>query len=117
MLTWKAYLTDLYISYPFFPLSAKQTNTISTLFSPLDFLPDYLWAETKEIKHPCSVSGLIPRTLEVIASDNAYFSISIPFPFETTLVTSLKGKPEIKAFMLIGEKVKHYRLRRGVEDG
>lgn len=116
VLVWNSYQTDLGRAYPFFALSTRQVNDVSTNFAPLDLLPPTVLNDVIDNRNPCAVGGLTPRYLSLFASDGAQFRVTYPQPFDQTLAQFLTSNLDIAAWEFVGERIRHGRLRRMLEN-
>ena len=116
MLVWRSYLTDLGRAYPMYALSLLQVNDIPTNINPVDLLPPVISANLIDVKYPCGVGLLTPRYLVLYANDGAQFELTYPQPFSQNLFDYLTLNLNVTAFEFVGEKIKHGRLRRMLEN-
>lgn len=110
---YKFYRTDAGRLYPYYRLEVDQVNNISTQFDdPIMFLPNEIKNLIITTQNICNVRGLLPRILNLTFIDNAAYSITCALPFNSQLKNHLANQPEIKSFQFVGEKIKHSRLKR-----
>ena len=112
VLVWRSYQSDLGRAYPFFALSARQVNDVSTTINPMDLLPTAILGDLIDVRNPCAVSGLTPRYLSLFASDGAQFTITYPQPFDNSLAQFLTNNLDVAAWEFVGERIKYGRLRK-----
>ena len=112
VLVWRSYQTDLGKAYPFFALSRRQVNDVSTSINPIELLPTAILGEEIDVPNPCAVTGLTPRYLSLFASDGAQFTITYPQPFDNSLAQFLTSNLDVAAWEFVGERLKYGRLRR-----
>ena len=116
MLLWRSYRSDIGRVYPFYAVSVRFINDISTTIVPLDLLPPTDLNETLEFSNPCGVPGLTPRQLRLVDSNGAEFLLNYWQPFNQTLFDYLTNHLDVAAFEFIGERVKYGRLRKMLEN-
>lgn len=116
MRVWQNYTSDLGRAYPLYALTVGQVNDVSTDINPVDLLPPAVLANLIEVRRSCSVSGLTPRTLILWTTDGAQFRLTYPQPFSDNLAQSLTLNLQVQAFEFVGERIKHGRLRRMLEN-
>ena len=113
---WQFYRTDAGRMYPFYAVSARQVNDISTNLNPLDLLPSNDLTQLINFSNPCSVPGLTPRKIMLYAVDGAQFLINYWQPFNQNLFDFLTLNIDVAAFEFIGERIKYGRLRRMLDN-
>lgn len=116
VLLWRSYRSDLDRIYPFYAVSVRQLNDISTTINPLDLLPTADKSEIIDFFNPCSVPGLLSRQIHLFDSDGAEFQFNYWQPFSQTLFDHLTNHLDVAAFEFIGERIKYGRLYRMLEN-
>jgi hypothetical protein len=115
---WRNYQTDTGRIYPFYAVSLRQINDISTDFDPLDLLPvadiENLIDANRVL--PCTVPELTPRQIHLFDTDGGEFLLNYWQPFERILFDFYITNTNVAAFEFIGERIKYGRLRRMLEN-
>ena len=93
-------------------MSVRQLNEVSTDIDPISLLPVADEFNTKEVKNSCAVPGLTPRSIIIYGSDDAQFLLTYPRPYSQNLYDHLASQLQIRAFELVGERIKYSRLKR-----
>lgn len=115
-MVWRAYRTDLGRSYPMYALTFFQVNDIPSDLDVLNLLPPAIQTQLIEVKYPCGVQMLTPRTLTLFTSDGGQFRLNFPLPFDQGLFDFLTANTDVAAFEFTGERLKYGRLRRILEN-
>lgn len=109
---WRNYLTDSNFSYPFVSVRLTQLNEIIRDDSPLLELPTTDQNATVEIDSPCDVRGITQRRIRLFFTDESIYELNYYKPFDLSLFNWLTANDNVRAFQLIGEQIRHFRLRK-----
>ena len=113
---WRDYQTDMGRTYPMFALSVAQLNDVDDDTPPLDLLPNSITAEIRDVKYPCGVKELTPRSIILWSSNGGQFKVTYPRPFSLSLRDYLTVNTSVSAFEFVGERIKYGRLKRMLDN-